>query len=107
MHAVVNFLGSIVSLWLSESLLKFYEVGADADLIQLGPDVMFIMLFFMFVITTMVASVAIPIIFIKSIKLDKGDSPIPGGRFASSVFANVGVIVMLAVLAGRFIISYL
>ena len=114
-HAVLNFLGSIVTLLLSSGLLKMGEkimelpeedIGALIGI--LGDNIWMIFavfVFYSFIIASIVSAIVLPIVLRKKIVLEKGEDQLPKGKGFSTVVVNVGIIVMLAVYGIEFILS--
>ena len=67
MHAVLNFVGSVVGLWLNDRIMELADIGSQSELQQHIPTLLILLLFLMFVLTTVVAAIAIPIIFRKNV----------------------------------------
>lgn len=114
MHAVINFVGSVFTLKLSQKLTELGNLAAEGIgsdnfeiLVQFGIVILIMLAFLAFMLATIVCAIVLPIVFRKRIILSKGEIVIPKGKFLSTVFLNVGVIIMLVIFAGRFVLSYL
>lgn len=114
-HAVINFVGSVVASRLMQSveeLVSTLEGAADPEsmFMALASDawgMLMMLIFVSFVFAAMVCAVVLPIALRKSITLRKGEEEIPRGRVGRVVFLNVGIIVMLIVYVLEFVLNLL
>ena len=115
LHAAVNFIGSILTAYLSRGLEgsgiitdveMTNEEAAAAVLNSIGPLFAFF-IFFSVVIAAMVCAILIPIVFRKKIKhsLKSSELGLTVKQTWPIVFANCGVIVMLVVYGLEFILN--
>lgn len=115
LHAAVNFIGSILTAYLSRGLESSglitdtemtNEQATEAVLNNIGPLFAFFV-FFSVVIAAMACAILMPIIFRKKIKssLVGSELGITAKQSWSIVFANAGVIVMLVVYGLEFILN--
>ena len=115
LHAAVNFIGSILTAYLSRGLENSAimtdvemtnEEAAAAVLNSIGPLFAFF-IFFSVVIAAMVCAILIPIVFRKKIKhsLKSSELGLTVKQTWPIVFANCGVIVMLVVYGLEFILN--
>lgn len=115
LHAAVNFLGSIVPVLLTAGLQNmlavFEEVPSEDVFAVLGVlgdyiGVIFGMLvFYSFIFAAIVCAIVLPLVFRKKIVLEKGEDRLPKGKGFSTVVANAGMIIMLAVYGFEFVLS--
>ncbi len=110
-HAIVNFVGSILSSMLLPSLEAFETLDLTNEealmsfLGEHGIALGLMLLLSMFIYASMICAVVLPIIFRKKIKLDRGEAAIPRDRVLPVVIFNAGIIVMLAVYILEFSMS--
>ena len=117
LHAVINFMGSIVSSLLLQGTEKMEEAmgnlnGSDAEagidfLLEHGGTLVGLLVFEIFVIGAMICAVVLPIVLRKRIKIEKGEVEIPRGKVLDTVVLNTGVILMLVVYAIEFALNLL
>ena len=102
-HAIVNFVGSVLTSFLSPVIEEFTSLDtADAEaMITFVQDnllgIIGIAIFDIFVYGAMVCAVIFPIVFRKKLRLPKGEIVIPKNRVVPVVVLNVGIITMLII----------
>lgn len=114
LHAAVNFMGSVVSQYISAvmtSLLEAMESG-DRQIMAsfVGNNYVGILLmlaFVFFVYGSMICAVVLPMALHKKIKIERGSEAIPRGKTLGIVLANAGIIVMLSVYAAELLMALL
>ncbi|MGM9644610.1 MAG: lysostaphin resistance A-like protein [Eubacteriales bacterium] len=100
-HAIVNFIGSVLTSFLSPVINKLAELDtanpeALTSFLQenlLG--LIGILVFDVIVYASMACAVIFPLVFRKKLSFSKGEVEIPRGKTASIVILNAGIIVML------------
>ena len=107
-HAIVNFVGSIVSslfLPLSEALESIDPEDADALFefveVNVGP-ILGLIAFELFACAAMICAVVFPIVFRRKLKLDRGEVFIPKNRIIPVVILNSGIIAMIILYLAEF-----
>lgn len=102
-HAIVNFVGSVLTSFLSPVIEEFTSLDmADAEaMITFVQDnllgIIGIAIFDIFVYGAMACAVIFPIVFRKKLRLPKGEIVIPQNRVVPVVVLNVGMITMLII----------
>ncbi len=110
-HAIVNFVGSILSSLLTPSIEALEALDpADTEALmsfvsENAVAIIFMAIFSLFIYAAMFCAVILPIIFRKKIKIDRGEAAIPRGRILPVVLLNTGVVVMLVVYILEFSMS--
>lgn len=114
-HAGVNFVGSVVTSYLDLGATNMTEALEIVDLADTDAMLAFygeywyimlaLLVFFAFVIISMLSAIILPIVFRKRIVLERGELIIPRKKAFSLAFLNVGVTVMLAVYVFEFILN--
>lgn len=101
MHMIVNFLGSVVSILLINSIdyVELTAAAASGDTAALMnvvsenlPGLMFFGLYGLAVLGFVIAGIVCLAVNFKKMKLRPADVPVPGGKLFSAAFLNVGVI---------------
>ncbi len=101
-HAVVNFVGSVLTSFLSPLTEKMLEIDvndAEAYLNFIRENllgIIGILIFDIFVYGAMACAIIFPLVFRKKLKFPKGEIAIPKKRAFPIVILNVGIIAMLA-----------
>ncbi|MBR3878568.1 MAG: CPBP family intramembrane metalloprotease [Clostridia bacterium] len=100
-HAIVNFVGSILSSLLvpvSEAMdaIDPNDMGAYLEFVEanIGP-LLGLVAFSLFTYAAMACAVIFPIVFRKKLQIRPGEVTIPKGKIMSVVILNVGIIVMI------------
>ncbi len=102
-HAVVNFVGSVLTSFLSPITEKLLETDLNDPEIYLTfiqenlIGLIVILVFDLFVYASMACAVIFPIVFRKKLKFPKGELSIQRGRVVPIVILNAGILLMLAV----------
>lgn len=101
-HMIVNFFGSIVSVWLMEAMnyegyMEAVSAGAGMDeLMQLVMDYLpgwiAYMIYFCMIIAMVIAGIVLFIVFRKRFVMNPGEVQIPKGSRFRTVFLNIGMI---------------
>ena len=117
LHAPINFVGSIVSSWLTSGTEKMMEALETMDmsdpsasvnfLVEHGGAMAAMLLFEFFVFGAMICAIVLPIVLRRKINIGKGEIEIPRGRKFEVVVRNAGIIVMLAVYVFEFALNML
>lgn len=101
-HMIVNFFGSIVSVWMMEAMnyegyMEAVSAGAGMDeLMQLIMDYLpgwiAYMIYFCMIIAMVIAGIVLFIVFRKRFVMNPGEVQIPKGKRFRTVFLNIGMI---------------
>ncbi len=112
-HAIVNFVGSILSSLLIPSIdaLESVDMASEEALMSFlsehGIALLLMAIFSLFIYASMFLAFILPIIFRKKIRLERGEICIPRSRILPVVILNAGAIVMLLVYIFEFSMSLL
>ena len=109
-HAVINFVGSIVSSLLTRGLegLEMATLEGEAlveFLAEHALQLAGVLLYSAFTYAAMIAAIVLPIVFRKKLKLQKGEIEIPSAKRGRVIFLNTGMICMLLFYAFEMILS--
>lgn len=114
LHAAVNFMGSVVSQYISDIMMSMLEAMESGDsqimasfVSENSIGILLMLAFVLFVYGSMICAVVLPIALRKKIKIGRGSESIPRGMTAGVVLANAGIAVMLAVYAAELIMALL
>ena len=99
-HAAINFIGSVVSSWLSEGFIDGLESAQTSEQIFMYVtehwlQLLLMMIFTLVVYAAMACAIILPIALRKRLRFAKGEVDIPRGKRTPAIFLNVGVICML------------
>ena len=110
-HAIVNFMGSIVPVWLTPILEKMESLDyenidglVEFTMNNLG-GIVAAMAFSLFVYAAMALAIILPITLRKKIKLGKPETKLPRGRAMGIVIGGTGMIIMLVVYGLELVLS--
>lgn len=118
MHAIVNFMGSMVSGALFK-LINYDElmaaVEADPNNMELMMELMMehwvgwllFMLYIVLLIALVIAGIVLAIVFFRKFKLEPGREQIPKGKFFNVLFVNPGMMVFCLVWVALIVIQLL
>lgn len=98
-HMVINFIGSILSVWILELIdydsLAVLQGGDEAAMMQaMGavlPGLLAFMIYFLCLIGIVIAGIVLLIVFRKRFCLNPGSFTLPKGKRFSTIFLNVGM----------------
>ena len=112
LHAVINFVGSVITAYISLGIEGFTEAIGNMLEFDLGayllvhaeyaPAIVAESMFTAFIFAAMVCAIAVPIILRKKIVLER-EEMIPRGASFAVAFLNVGVVLMLFVYVVQFL----
>lgn len=101
-HMIINFFGSIISVWLLEAMnyegyMEAVSAGAGMDeLMSLVmahlPGWIAYMMYFCMIIAMVIAGIVLFIVFRKRFAMNPGEVPIPKGRRFGTVILNIGMV---------------
>ena len=116
-HAGVNFVGSILTSYLDLGATNMNEALETVDFNNLDAMLSFygeywfvmvaLLVFFAFVVISMLSAIVLPIVLRKRIALERGEPALPRKRAFSLAFLNVGAVVMIAVYVFEFVLNLL
>ena len=99
-HAAINFIGSVVSSWLSDGIFEALGSAETNEqmlmfLAERWLQILLLMIFSLIAYAAMACAIILPIVFRKKLRFAKGEVDIPRGKHIPAIFLNVGIICML------------
>lgn len=114
-HAGINFIGSIVTSYIAlgtdemSQALETLDIENTDAIMAFWGDYWFVLLafilFFAFMVISMISAIVLPIVFRKKIVLERGKPLIARKQALSAAFLNVGVIVMILLYVFQFVLN--
>ena len=106
-HAIINFVGSVVTSLISpliDPILEWAETGDTGNvdsmmsfLSENAVGIIVALAFALFVMASMACAIIFPIVFRKKLKLERGTEELPRGRVFEAVIRNGGIIAMFII----------